>query len=188
MPAKRVERREIQQRLERTASDYIQDALESLGVRETMYRWTGLAWYVAGFLALIAGIWTAVALSRDAMGRLNGPNSLWPLFAYLALKSMIIIGLLVATSKYSFTLGRSYMSESLKNSDRKHAISFGNFYLRAYGDKATWQEIKEAFQHWNIAKGSAFATLDPREFDPDFLGMAVKLARAMLSKETDREK
>lgn len=80
------------------------------------------------------------------------------------------------------------MSESLKNSDRRHAISFGNFYLRAYGEKATWHEIKEAFQHWNIAKESAFSALNPKEFDPDFLGMAVKVARALANKGTEQEK
>jgi TIR domain len=185
--AKQAERKEIQERIEKPAADYIEEALDSLGSREKRYRKFGFGWYAAGFIALIAGIATSVVLSRDAMARIGVPGNQWPLFAYLALKSLIIIGLLVATSKYSFSLGRSYMTESLKNSDRLHAISFGKFYLRVYGEKATWAEIKEAFQHWNIATDSAFSQLDPKEFDPNFLGAALDFAKA-ISNNVEKKK
>jgi len=186
--AKQVERKEIQERIERTATDYIEDALESLGTREQRYRRVAFGWYSAGFIALVAGIATSVVLSRDAMGRLSVPKDQWALFAYLALKSVIIIGLLVASSKYSFSLGRSYMAESFKNADRVHAISFGKFYLRAYGEKATWPEIKEAFQHWNIARDSAFSALDSKEFDPNFVGAAIEIAKVIAGRGESKQK
>ena len=80
------------------------------------------------------------------------------------------------------------MGEALKNSDRVHAISFCKFYLRAYGEKATWVEIKEVFQHWNIAKDSAFSVLDSKEFDPNFLGAAVELAKVMSGRSENKQK
>lgn len=58
------------------------------------------------------------------------------------------------------------MVESLRNSDRIHAISFGEFYLKAYQEKADWKEIKEAFQHWNIDGGSSFNSQNANDFDP----------------------
>jgi hypothetical protein len=184
--ARQVERSEIQERIERKAADYIEEALKSLGTRERQFRRIALMWYGAGFIALIGGIATTVILSRDAMLRLALPSNQWPTFAYLALKSIIIIGLLVATSKYSFTLGRSYMTESLKNADRVHAISFGKFYLGAFGERATWPEIKEAFQHWNIAKDSAFSSLDSKEFDPNFVGALVEVAKVAGAKASGK--
>jgi hypothetical protein len=74
------------------------------------------------------------------------------------------------------------MGEALKNNDRGHAISFGQFYLKAYGDRATWEEIREVFQHWNIAKDSPFGSLDAREFDPKLLESLIDLAKTAVEK------
>jgi hypothetical protein len=185
--AKQVERKEIQERIERTSADYIEEALRSLGAREERFRRTAFGWYSAGFIALISGIAASVVLTKDALVK-GAPGSDWPTFAYLALKSVIIIGLLVASSKYSFSLGRSYMTESLKNADRVHAISFGKFYLGAYGEKATWPEIKEAFQYWNIDKDSAFSLSNTKEFDPNFVGAVAEVAKAVSARAGGKQK
>jgi hypothetical protein len=177
------ERGKLQDRIERTSADYIEDALKTLGARERRYQRVAYCWYALGILALTAGIGTSTYLTREAIPALPVlPSQGWPVFALVALKSVVIIGLLIAASKYSFALGKSYMSEALKNSDRGHAISFGKFYLNAYGEKATWPEIKEALQHWNIARESAFAALDSSEFDPKFLNAAIELAKAISGK------
>jgi hypothetical protein len=62
------------------------------------------------------------------------------------------------------------MVESIRNGDRIHAISFGKFYLNAYGDIATREEIKEVFGNWNIDNGSSFITQDAKDIDPNVLG------------------
>lgn len=186
--AKRVEREEIQERIERNAADYIDEALIRLTERETRHRRAALAWYGLGVGSLLAGIGAALWLSVEALGRLTATQNQWPVFAFMALKSVIIIGLLVAASKYAFSLGKSHMGESLKNSDRIHAISFGKFYLKAFGDKANWTEIKEVFQHWNIAKESAFTALDSKEWDPNFVGAALELAKVIAAREEKPDK
>lgn len=63
------------------------------------------------------------------------------------------------------------MVEAIRNGDRIHAISFGKFYIRAYGREATRQEIKEVLGEWNIDKGSSFHTQDAKEIDPNILGV-----------------
>ena len=67
-------------------------------------------------------------------------------------------------------------SEALKCSDRIHAIAFGKFYLQAYGDKATWAELKEVFQYWNIDRASTFSGLDPTQIDPQILTLIAQVA------------
>ena len=80
------------------------------------------------------------------------------------------------------------MVEALRNADRRHAISFGEFYLRAYGANADWKEVKEAFQHWNIDKGSHFLGQNNSEFDPQIFQLAIEIAKAVSGKTSEEKK
>lgn len=106
----------------------------------------------------------------------------------LAISAVIVIGLLVALAKYAFTLGKSFMVEALRNADRRHAISFGEFYLRAFGANADWKEVKDAFQHWNIDKGSHFLGQNNAEFDPQIFNLAIEIAKAVSGRTSDEKK
>jgi len=103
-----------------------------------------------------------------------------------ALKALLVIGLLGACAKYAFSLGKSYASEALKCSDRIHAIRFGEFYLRAFGEKTQWSELKEVFQHWNIDRSSSFSTLDASSFDPKFIESMIEFAKLFSSKSSSK--
>ena len=111
------------------------------------------------------------------------PSQIWAIYTLIVLKSFVIIGLLIAASKYSFTLGKSFMHESLRNADRTHAISFGEFYLKAFGDRlGSHTEIKEIFQEWNIDKPSAFSNIDTSSYDPKFSDNLVEIIKTLSSK------
>ena len=97
----------------------------------------------------------------------------------MAIASTIGVGLTLAFSRLSFTLGKAHMVEALRNADRKHAISYGEFYLNAKGKDIDWSELKEAFQHWNIDKGSAFSLQNSDDFDPKLLEKALELAKVL---------
>jgi len=105
-----------------------------------------------------------------------------------AIKGLVVVGLLVALSKYAFTLGKSYMNESLKNSDRLHAISFGKFYLQAYGDVVEPEDVKDVFQHWNIDKDSSFSDLKTDNFDPRIFESALEIAKVMTKNDKEKPK
>lgn len=177
--AEEEEKVEIKQRIESNASIYIDEAIKSLEKHEAKNRLNGNIWYCLGYATLAAGVGYGVySVTQYA----NSADQQWIRFAYLGLKSVIIIGLLIACSKYAFTLGKSYMSEALKSADRIHAISFGRFYLRAFSEKANWAELKEVFQHWNINNNSAFSGLDTNNFDPKFIEAIVEVAKTLASK------
>jgi hypothetical protein len=67
------------------------------------------------------------------------------------------------------------MEEALKNADRRHAINFGKFYLESYGAAADWAQVKEAFEHWNIAASNAFSRSDSSLPDISVLEKSVAL-------------
>lgn len=75
--------------------------------------------------------------------------------------------ILVSISKLLFTLAKSFMVESIRCSDRIHAISFGKFFLDAYGSEASREEVIKAFGSWNIDNGStSFRTQSGEDYDP----------------------
>ena len=171
-------------KIEANASEYIEEAIRLLKTLEERNRFFGVAWYVAGFVSLVFGIvFAEIGVSSAIAAGEKG----WLDFAIIGLKSLVIVGLLGACSKYAFTLGKSYVSESLKSADRMHAISFGKFYLKVYGAKATWPEVKEVFQHWNIDRNSSFTTLSSTEFDPKVLETLVELAKAIRGNSEEKK-
>lgn len=175
--AKEEKAAEVAKKIEINAANYIEEAIQTQRSAAAWNSNIGFFWYIVGFLSLVAGI----AFSVFALGSAYPTKTtIWTDVGIVALKSIVVIGLLAACSKYSFSLGKSYISESLKCSDRIHAISFGKFYLRVYGDKATWVELKEVFQHWNIDRTSTFSSLDAAQIDPQILTLLSDLVKSVV--------
>ncbi|MCJ8506281.1 toll/interleukin-1 receptor domain-containing protein [Kocuria flava] len=173
--AVQVKEAETSQRIEENASEYVGEAVNAQEKAEKRYRVIGLLWYLLGFLALIAGlVFVGISLSRTSG---DAPSD-WIHFAYFTLRAIIVVTLLGACAKYSFSLGRSFTIEALKCADRLHAISFGKFYLRVYGHQANWEELKEAFANWNIDRPSAFADTGTADFDPKLVELVTSIVQA----------
>ena len=173
---------EAAEKIQSNAADYIKVAINSLERLERRDRVLSYLWYLVGFVALILGIGFALQGLSAASQQALATESL----LLVALKALVVIGLLGACAKYAFSLGKSYSGESLKSSDRIHAIRFGEFYLRAFGDKTKWSELKEVFQHWNIDRNSSFSALDASQFDPKIMESLLELAKFFGSKKDSK--
>lgn len=167
-------RREVGKRVQGSATSFIQQSLTELREKESLYRKVAYVWYAFAILALASAIGVALwKVSRPIDAELA-----WPSFAQYAVTVAVLIGLLAALAKLTFVLGKSFMVESLRNSDRIHAIKFGEFYLNAFSDRVEWAEVKDAFKNWNVDYGSAFKDQDPSSVDPDVIKKALDLAKA----------
>ncbi|WP_297338400.1 toll/interleukin-1 receptor domain-containing protein [Algoriphagus sp.] len=181
---KASEEREI---IERKAADYIKIATDALKKRENQNKAVAYLCYGIGFMTLVSGILFAVnglkSISEVTETIEVTPNIVWITIITLLLKSVIIIGLLLACSKYTFTLGKSFMHEALRNADRLHAISFGEFFIKAYGDRiSSYNEINEIFQNWNIDKSSSFYELNSDSYDPKFSENLIDVIKSLTEK------
>jgi TIR domain len=174
--AKEEKAAEVAKRIEINAAEYVEEAIEFQRLQESRNCLFGVSWYIIGFVALLIGMGFAFygVVRFDASSKSDMVNVF-----ILTLKTLVVIGLLGACAKYAFTLGKSYINESLKCADRMHAISFGKFYLRVYGEHATWLELKEVFQNWNIDRSSSFSSLDASQFDPKLIESVLELVRTM---------
>jgi hypothetical protein len=172
LKAREQEQQEVAKRVEVTAASYIRRSREELDRRENRYRRIAYLWYCLAFGSLAAG----VAFAFWRAHRVHATSD-WIQLAELLALGIVVVALLAGLSKLSFSLGKAFMVEALRNADRSHAISFGEFYLNAFGDKAAWVEVKEAFQHWNVDKGSSFASQTTKDYDPQVLELAVELIK-----------
>lgn len=177
--AKKEQSDETAQKIANTAPAYIEKAIA--GQRTLQEANTKLAqvWYGVGFGSLVIGIGFVVYSLLAG----SSTNIDWVQLARLFLSNVIIIGFLGACARYAFTLGKSYTTEALKASDRIHAISFGQFYLDAFGANAGWSELKEVFAHWNIDRASDFAGIDIAQIDPQVLTTIAQIASALTPKK-----
>ena len=157
------------------AAEFVAESLKTLEKKEATERIISFSWYALSGLALLAG----VGFSFYRLTYFDFENSSIFSTIEVAIASTIGVGLTLAFSRLSFTLGKAHMVEALRNADRKHAISYGEFYLNAKGKDIDWSELKEAFQHWNIDKGSAFSLQNSDDFDPKLLERALELAKVL---------
>ncbi|WP_026708544.1 hypothetical protein [Flavobacterium frigidarium] len=166
---------EIKEKIEKTAPTYIAETINELNKREKYQKYSAQFWYVLGFIALISGIGVAFWFSNITLSVFNEKEN-WSLTTFYALKSIFIIILLITSSKYSFTLAKSYMSESLKIADRIHAISFGKFYLQVFNDRINPEDIKEIFRDWNINNHvNNFSNQSASDYDPKIFEKVIEI-------------
>lgn len=176
-PEKKKQEKAKQEQIEISAASFVEESITALNKRERRLKYQAIIWYLIGFLALVGGIAAALLLVVTNESQLQSTVGI----IYLILKSVIIIGLLVAASRYAFNLGKTYMNESLKNADRIHAISFGKFYLQVFGTNIKPDDLKDVFKDWNTTQESPFMKLDSSEFDPQLFQAFLKFAELIKS-------
>jgi hypothetical protein len=176
MQAKDDIRKETYDRVEKNSAIYIQKSLDELRKRENKYQRNAYIWYTLAYTSLILGV--LFGIFRGLIFKQSTIISSSPIQFIVA--SILIVSLLIALSRFAFVLGKSFMVEALRNADRIHAISFGEFYLNSFGDKADWKEVKDVFQHWNIDKGSSFIHQTASDYDPEIIKNAIEIAKILM--------
>ena len=175
--ADKIKNKGINENLNVSLEDYLKDVFEKLEKNEKINKKLAYFSYVLSSLFLLAIVIFGVI--RFFSHNFSNVDLLSNIF--ITLQGVIIITVLAALSRLSFILGKSFMVESIRNGDRIHAISFGKFYIRAYGKEANRYEIREVLGEWNIDKGSSFHTQDAKEIDPNILGV-LELLKAQKTK------
>ncbi|WP_201008603.1 toll/interleukin-1 receptor domain-containing protein [Paenibacillus glycanilyticus] len=158
---KRQEKEEVR----KNSAKYIADSMMRLRKAERYNK--NLSFLCYGF-SIASLIGSFLYLSNNGPQYINNKTELIGQLSSIVF-GVILFSLLISITRYLFLMGKSFMVESLRNSNRIHAISFGEFYLNAFEDKIEWAEVKEAFQQWNIDTGSSFINQNSSDFDPELL-------------------
>lgn len=154
-----------EKKVERNLSAYLEETMVRLKKNEAVYKGMAYAFYGVCILTFFSAIgfifYYSITLQKYA-------NDILGLILHVVCFLFIVI-LIISLSKLMFTLAKSFMVESIRSSDRIHAILFGKFFLDAYGNDASREEIIKAFSGWNIDDGrTSFRTQSGDDYDPKF--------------------
>ncbi|AHG43520.1 hypothetical protein N018_07710 [Pseudomonas syringae CC1557] len=166
-----------QEAIQKNSGKFVSSALSTLGTKEQNFHTISIIWAVTGALSLVLAVIFAILsmiYSSDDFHQTSS-SGLGYYFFHL-FRGLLVVGVFAAMSRYAFLFSNSYMHESLKIGERVHAIKFGEFYLDTYGATAEWDQVREAFAHWNISGQSAFSRSEGGTLDVSFTGAAGKLA------------
>jgi len=169
---------ESRKKIESKSQNYVNTALTGLESKENNFHYLSKMWSILGAVSIILGILFIIVSTFYGENTFHSSGAFsWSYFIFITFRGLIVVTMFIALARYSFLYSNSYMHESLKSGERRHAINFGKFYLEAYGANANWEQIKEAFQHWNIKNESAFSKKQT-DFDPKFVENAVEISKA----------
>lgn len=175
--AERQKNEQKKENIQISFANYIDDVFDKLNGNEIRNRRLSYMCYGISIIFIIVSVIFSIYKSKE----ISMYHSLEQT-VYLAILNIMTLALIIGLSRLMFVLGKSFMVESIRNGDRIHAISFGKFFLNAYGDVATRDEIREVFGNWNIDNGSSFITQDPKDFDPQILE-AFNILKSAIKKE-----
>lgn len=163
---------EFTKRLTKNGSEYIQETKDRLKKEVKMNKIIAYFCYSICFVLLcLCAILCFVKIYSNS----NFDNDVL-LLVQMGISSIALLSLLIATARFAFVLGKSFMVEAIRNMDRIHAIDFGDFYLKLFEERFEWPELKEILQNWNIDKGSAFISQNAADIDPAVLSAIIELA------------
>ncbi|MGY5848776.1 toll/interleukin-1 receptor domain-containing protein [Salegentibacter sp. HM20] len=177
---KAAEKEKIEKRIEKINTSivqYIEPIIEDLEERESELKKKANLWNWIGYLSIVIGVIGAIIIIITDI--FNNTNFDWNKTIYLGIKGAILLILLLASSKYAFTLSKSYMSESIKNADRIHAISFGKFYINVFESSINPNDFKEIFENWNLTTDSSFSSISTNNYDPKIIEKTNDLIRSI---------
>ena len=160
--------------IENELSSRIEDIISDLKAASNRQKWLAGILYIISAIVLLFTIGLAIFFlhSNDLA------NAKLEQIAVVGIVYLFIAILVVSFSKFLFTLARSFMVEAIRCTDRIHAISFGKFYIKAFDENVTREEVMKIFSNWNIDNGAtSFRDQASSDYDPkihELLGLLKK--------------
>lgn len=166
--------KEAQELLQKGINSHIEGVLDRLKTLEKRQKIYAAILYVLSAIVLLLTIIVAIIfLARTDFSSVEVET-----VAIVGVTYLLVAVLIISFSKFLFTLAKSFMVEAIRCSDRIHAISFGKFYIDAFEEKVTREEVIKIFSTWNIDNGATiFRNQSSDDYDPklhELLGLLKK--------------
>ncbi|EJG0888854.1 TPA: hypothetical protein NK371_003473 [Vibrio parahaemolyticus] len=176
--------KQVQEKIEIKVPEFVKSAVEVLDKKEKEFSDKSKNWNLQGSVALGLAIISAVGAliyGGFAFHSASKENIDWFFFSFLLLKGLVVVTLFGAWANHAYNLGNAYMHESLKRSDRMHAINFGKLYLEVYGNDVSQSDMKAIFENWNLDSDSAFTKVQSGNFEPKVVEQVTQMISAISS-------
>ena len=182
--SKKIKSIEITQEIESKTGEYLDSTKQGLIKKGKKFSISAFALNALGLLLLIGGVGLGYIIYSESIDLLRVNDKIfWGLTISFTLKGTIMIILIVSASRYCFNLGKMYMNESLKNSDRVHALKFGEIYVKRFDKEMDQEAFKEAFQDWNYTSKTSFSDIDTKDTDYELMIKVMQVMKLLNSSE-----
>lgn len=174
--------KQVQDKIELKVPEFVESAVAALKEKEISFSSKAEMWNLHGNISLGMAITSAIGALIYGGFEFNSAakeNIDWLFFSFLLLKGLIVVSLFSAFAKHAYNIGNAYMHESLKRSDRMHAINFGKLYLEVYGNDVSQNDMKSIFENWNMNSDSAFIKIKSSNFDPKIFSEFTQMISAI---------
>lgn len=174
--------KQVQEKIELKVPEFVKSAVGLLEKKEKEFSDKSKNWNLQGSIALGFAILSAVGAliyGGFAFHSAAKENIDWFFFSFLLLKGLVVVTLFGAWAKHAYNLGNAYMHESLKRSDRMHAINFGKLYLEVYGNDVSQTDMKAIFENWNLNSDTAFTKVESSNFEPKVVEQVTQMIAAV---------
>ncbi|MGB0521705.1 MAG: hypothetical protein ACPGJS_02035 [Flammeovirgaceae bacterium] len=161
--AKEAER--YYEQVSNTAIDYLDERIGEINADKKEFKLFTIISFCTAAVVVAFGIGLLVKFAYEFEGNSAYESNNLVIIIW-GLKGLGALILVLTLAKYLFLLGKYFMNESVKYSDREHAITFGKLYVQLKEDKITPDEIQNVFSDWNLYNKSAFLNADHKDFDP----------------------
>jgi len=166
--------KEAQELLQKGINSHIEGVLNRLKTLEKRQKiYAGILYGLSALVLLLTIVVAIVFLAKTDLSSMTVEK-----IAIVGVTYLLIAALIISLSKFLFTLAKSFMVEAIRCSDRIHAISFGKFYIDAFEEKVTREEVIKVFSTWNIDNGATiFRNQSSDDYDPklhELLGLLKK--------------
>ncbi|KAA9325047.1 hypothetical protein [Adhaeribacter soli] len=178
--------KEFKETIKQSVSDHLHPISTELTVREKTLEQSAKGWYRLGIWSLIVAVLIPLAITLVLFFKGVDLKN-YGLIIFYGLKTIVLVLLAVSVSKYSKDLASKYMNESRRVADRRHAISFGEFALKASNEPVNRSELVEIFKDWNISGNSSFLPGSGEDHDPRLLDKIKEILLAARGKEKEKE-
>lgn len=173
--------KQLQDKIKVKVPEFVRSAIGMLEEKVSEFTKKSKFWSIQGCIALglaIAASIAALIYGGYAFNNAAKDNIDWFFFCFLLIKGLVVVTLFAAWAKHAFNIGNAYMHESLKRSDRMHAINFGKLYLEVYGNDVSQADMKSIFENWNLESDSAFTKIKSTSFEPKILEQVSQIITA----------
>lgn len=166
----------LKQKVEQSLPGYIRKTQALLKAKERAFSKTGRNWSYVGVGCVLIAIYCGIFFTLYSFEFINSNQNLeWKYLLINIFKGGLVVGVFLYIAQHAFNVSNAYVHESIQRSDKRHAINFGELFLKIYGSSLQRDELLKVFENWNISTDSAFKKIQHASMSKEFAGLLSNL-------------
>lgn len=178
----------LKQKVEQSLPGYIRKTQALLKAKERSFSRMGKNWSYLGVGSILIAIYCGIFFTIYSFDFINlNENLEWKYLLINLFKGSLVVGVFLYIAQHAFNISNAYVHESIQRSDKRHAINFGELFLKIYGSGLQREELLKVFANWNISTDSAFKKIPQASMHKELANLLSNFKPDSIGKEKKPE-